>query len=123
MKYPDRTKNYNLKFAYGISSSTVKEITAKQENVCAICGRIASLCVDHCHSNGKVRGMLCAKCNQGLGLFYDNPILLEKAVEYLTIWDDKAVRVVPEMGTISNQTDVIDPLVRHNTDPIGSFFE
>lgn len=42
---------------------------------------------------------------------------------FCEIWDDKAVRVVPEMGTISNQTDVDDPLVRHNPDPIGSFFD
>jgi hypothetical protein len=42
---------------------------------------------------------------------------------FCEIWDDKAVRVIPETGVISNQTEVNDPLVQHNPDPIGSFFD
>lgn len=39
--------------------------------------------VDHCHSTGKVRGILCSKCNIGLGMFKDNIASLETAIEYL----------------------------------------
>lgn len=39
--------------------------------------------VDHCHKTGKVRGILCAECNSGLGKFKDRPEFLIKAVEYL----------------------------------------
>lgn len=39
--------------------------------------------VDHCHDSGRIRGLLCQRCNQGLGHFRDNPSLLEAAVKYL----------------------------------------
>ena len=40
-------------------------------------------CVDHCHETGKVRGILCAKCNKALGLFNDNLISLQNAFNYI----------------------------------------
>ncbi len=64
----------------------------KQSHVCLICknpeksilkGKIKNLAIDHCHSSGKIRGLLCQKCNQGLGIFSDNPILLRQAANYL----------------------------------------
>ena len=61
----------------------------KQGGVCWICGdsgedhRWGRLMVDHCHETGAVRGLLCSCCNTGIGLFQDNPIRLQKAVEYL----------------------------------------
>jgi hypothetical protein len=59
-----------------------------QNYKCAICGNEdevegRKLAIDHCHSEGRVRGLLCGKCNRGLGLFYDNTDLLEKAKDYL----------------------------------------
>lgn len=50
---------------------------------CTICGEKDKLVVDHNHSNNKIRGMLCNKCNKGLGLFRDNPDFLEFARIYL----------------------------------------
>lgn len=43
---------------------------------CGICGTIVDLVVDHCHYTGEVRGILCRKCNSGIGLLSDSPILL-----------------------------------------------
>ena len=61
----------------------------EQGGGCAICGREAweercgKLHVDHCHASGKVRGLLCEKCNHGIGEFRDDPVLLVQAVAYL----------------------------------------
>ena len=57
-----------------------------QNNRCAICDANFSIevpHVDHSHATGKVRGVLCAKCNMGLGSYKDSVILLEKAIFYL----------------------------------------
>lgn len=63
-----------------------------QNGVCAICGqsetkktgnKIDLLSVDHQHTTSKIRGLLCSKCNVGLGNFRDDPKLLRKATEYL----------------------------------------
>ena len=63
----------------------------EQNYVCAICkgsdvGK--RLAVDHCHSSGKVRGLLCQKCNMGLGHFEDSIYYLKEAVKYLTKSED-----------------------------------
>lgn len=55
---------------------------------CSICGDETNLVVDHCHSTNKVRGMLCNRCNKGLGLFRDDPDLLEFARIYLLASND-----------------------------------
>lgn len=61
----------------------------QQRGVCAICeqpqtlGRYLTLCVDHCHATGKIRGLLCTRCNRGLGLFKDNTVSLRNAINYL----------------------------------------
>ena len=55
---------------------------------CAICGDKTNLVVDHSHTKKKIRGMLCNRCNQGLGQFRDDPELLEFARIYLLAADD-----------------------------------
>jgi hypothetical protein len=64
----------------------------KQNDCCAICKRHKSevtvkrknhLCVDHNHSTGKIRGLLCDKCNRGIGLLCDDIDILKNAIEYL----------------------------------------
>lgn len=62
-------------------------MNAAQNGVCAICKKTCtcgrSLAVDHNHKTGKVRALLCSRCNRGLGLFMENPEYLNAAKEYL----------------------------------------
>jgi hypothetical protein len=73
---------------YGITLAEYNTMLEAQDYKCAICGNEDEvegrrLAIDHCHTTGKVRGLLCGKCNRGLGLFYDNEELLQSAIKYL----------------------------------------
>lgn len=106
-KVDDSLKKYNQKPTTGYKkfvaslmrqfSITVDEYAKmfdKQKGACKICSS-PLICfdgtkrdserptVDHCHETGKVRGLLCHKCNSGLGLFNDNPELLQRAINYI----------------------------------------
>ena len=64
------------------------QMAEAQNWCCAICGKhqddqSKELSVDHCHSTGQVRGLLCGNCNRGIGWLKDDLELLEKAIEYL----------------------------------------
>ena len=60
---------------------------ADQKGKCAICEAELDngkhTCVDHCHTTGKIRGLLCTRCNWALGGFKDNPVILHSAIKYL----------------------------------------
>lgn len=62
-------------------------LTAKQADTmkteCEFCKVTVDLHIDHCHTTGKVRGVLCTNCNRGLGHFQENPALLRLAAEYI----------------------------------------
>lgn len=77
---------------YGLTVETHAELLIAQHGKCAICGaapdpdgiKAASrLHVDHVHGTTAVRGLLCHRCNPGIGYFLDNPELLEAAAAYL----------------------------------------
>lgn len=75
-----------LKRKYNLTPDEYDALLEAQGGGCAICGRAAGmvrLAVDHDHQTGKIRGLLCAACNQGLGLFMDSSDHLQRAVEYL----------------------------------------
>lgn len=83
-----------LKTQYGLTIEDYQRMLAEQGGGCAICGQAAGsyrnqdfLCVDHNHETGQVRGLLCGSCNDGLGRFRDNPILLASAIAYLKTHD------------------------------------
>ena len=88
-------KSY-LKRTYGISVEEYDEMLAAQDGVCAICGRRPrddiSLHVDHCHVTGRLRGLLCFRCNNGLGDFGHDPALLQAALGDLAVADDAEIR-------------------------------
>ena len=72
---------------YGISADEFDSLLDEQNGACAICrarpDREASMHVDHDHESGAVRGLLCLSCNQGLGQFRDDSMLLLRAIVYL----------------------------------------
>lgn len=80
-------KKYSLK-KYGISIEEYDRMVESQKGLCKICNsfepnRKGRLCVDHDHDTGKIRGLLCDKCNRAMGLFGDSQENLQKAIEYL----------------------------------------
>jgi DNA-binding sugar fermentation-stimulating protein len=83
----ERAHFYNLRAKYGVSRMDFELMEMRQGGLCAICKKPCSvgqrLGVDHCHETGKIRGLLCRKCNVGLGFFMDNPRLLQAAIVYL----------------------------------------
>jgi hypothetical protein len=69
---------------YGITLEQYEEMRISQNSLCAICDREEELLfVDHDHSTGKVRGLLCRDCNAMLGLAMDNTRILDRAITYL----------------------------------------
>lgn len=71
---------------YGISYDDYLVMNKSQNGLCLICKNKQvgkSLAVDHCHETGNVRGLLCTKCNLGLGYFNDDINLLSSAIDYL----------------------------------------
>ena len=78
------SREANLKHRYGITLIDYNEMLVKQDSRCKICNVESSgLVVDHCHTSGAVRGLLCSNCNKGLGLFKDSPERMVKAADYI----------------------------------------
>lgn len=96
-EYARRTKISNLKKNYGITLDQYKEMLDKQDGKCAICKGTETyqnkagihnknetgFSVDHSHTTGLIRGLLCRKCNSAIGYFREDPSLLERAIKYL----------------------------------------
>lgn len=89
----ERARESNLRQKYGIGIEDYASLLSGQAGVCLICSeppdseaadpRRRALCVDHDHLTGRIRGLLCWKCNVGLGSFRDSEEILAKAIEYL----------------------------------------
>lgn len=80
-------KKYRYKTKYNLSVEAVNAIIQTQNYKCAICQDYINEAtrphVDHCHSTGKIRGILCFNCNVGLGYFKDKIKVLQQAIKYL----------------------------------------
>lgn len=90
----DSPKDRLLQRNYGITKDDYDALLVEQNGVCAICkmeeskthnfsNKIQDLSVDHCHKSGKVRGLLCHRCNTLLGLVDDNKKILLNSINYL----------------------------------------
>jgi hypothetical protein len=102
-EHTQKNRDWNLRRRHGITLDQYNSMRASQNYRCAVCGlhendlprppgkrttdgiqvSMAALAVDHCHVSGKIRKLLCHKCNQGLGCFKDDPEILAAAIRYL----------------------------------------
>jgi hypothetical protein len=72
--------------AYGLTDAAFQRLLDNHSGCCGICGQdVDPLVIDHDHSNGRVRGLLCGNCNRGLGFFKDTPDYLRSAAAYLEV--------------------------------------
>lgn len=81
----EKHADYMRRWTYGLSAEAFSALVAAQGGACAICGSVPtkSLCVDHCHTTGQVRGLLCFQCNAAIGLLKDSAEALRAAAVYL----------------------------------------
>jgi hypothetical protein len=93
---PIKKRDENLKRVYGIGINEYDILLEKQDHKCAICGStdpkgrksgrgggVDVFYVDHCHTTGKVRGLLCNICNRSMGYLGDNTQTLQSMIKYL----------------------------------------
>lgn len=86
---PEQRRLERVKACYGLSPEEYTALKAAANNTCQTCGtpegdsKPTKLVVDHCHETGKVRGMICDKCNRALGLVGDNIQTLQNLITYL----------------------------------------
>lgn len=100
-RYKANQRKYRCKL-YGITPDDYERMLREQDNVCAICKQPCErgdLCIDHNHNTKAVRGLLCRRCNQILGLFKDDPKLLaenldvlHQCIDYLDLAASRALR-------------------------------
>jgi hypothetical protein len=80
-------RKYQYRTRYGITPERYDAMSAAQEGKCAICAKQypegMRLDVDHCHTTGTVRGLLCRGCNTSIGKLRDDPVLLRRAASYI----------------------------------------
>ena len=91
-----RRKRYEV---YGMSLADYEAMLERQRGACAICKKSdEALCVDHCHACGKVRGLLCAKCNSALGFCNDSP---EHLLAAMLAGPELARKIIDDVVTFS----------------------
>lgn len=90
-----RSRQYfwSIKHRYNLTKDQYNAMLLEQSGKCAICDTIPKLNrkgentvkmhVDHCHKTGKVRGLLCGKCNSAIGLFEDDTNRMKNAIMYI----------------------------------------
>lgn len=84
----ERMQWYSRQKFYGVSKENFEKMFKTQKGCCAIC-KIAqsstkhTFNIDHDHDTGKIRGLLCMRCNRGMGLLRDDKVILSNALKYL----------------------------------------
>lgn len=81
----DCRRESKIKKLYNISSDEYDNLYESQMGRCKICNnQHIRLHIDHCHVTGRVRGLLCSKCNMAIGLFNDNIEVLKETIKYIS---------------------------------------
>ena len=94
-----------LKTTFGITLEGYNKLFELQSGCCAICGIHQSelntnLAVDHDHKTGRVRALLCSRCNTGLGQFKEDVEIIKKALEYLNTSGPHSNELIEELTII-----------------------
>jgi len=106
---PQKIKEEKLRLKFKMSIEDYNNLLKNQNNRCGICNEKFDLKnynkpnypnVDHCHKTGKIRGILCSRCNSGLGSFHDDQSVLDSAVLWLKN------KIVPIGGKFVKQIDI-----------------
>lgn len=83
-KNTEKIRAKNFRDRYGIGIEEYEALKDQQDGKCSICETVGHvLYVDHCHDTKKIRGLLCQKCNTGIGMLQDSIEVLKKALRYL----------------------------------------
>jgi hypothetical protein len=84
-----KMREIHLRNKFAFTPAQYDAMLARQQGGCAICGdpprADSSLHVDHDHGTGEIRGLLCMRCNNGIGLLKENPRLLRRAATYVVV--------------------------------------
>ena len=91
--YAKNIRNWTLQTKYGITQEDYLSMVEAQDNKCAICETIETdrygvFHVDHNHTTGEVRALLCSSCNQALGLLKEDVKAIRKAADYIEFWQE-----------------------------------
>lgn len=76
-------RQFQLKRRYKTDPVVLEWMSLQQEGLCAVCGEPSGRHVDHDHTTGEVRGIVCFNCNRGLGYFGDDLRMFYLAADYL----------------------------------------
>ena len=109
----DRSKKWrrdrHLRRKFGITEEEFQKILERQGGGCAICGSKAkeiNLQVDHCHRTGQIRGILCSRCNLGVGYFLDDGGLLAEASKYVNPSKDMNLNKCQIIGRVTKDPEL-----------------
>lgn len=83
---PQKRREQKLRHNYGITLDDYQQMYDRQQGCCAICGSsgtIKALSVDHDHTTGRIRELLCHLCNSAIGYFLENPSSMRAAAKYI----------------------------------------
>ncbi len=87
LDYQESRREQRLLKKYGISTDEYERMAESQEWKCKICDEAqedrSKFHVDHCHDTQILRGLLCSRCNQAIGLMRDDPLIMRKAAQYV----------------------------------------
>ena len=102
----------------GLPLGRFQEMARKQRNVCGICHRpepLGRLVIDHDHVTGFVRGLLCRKCNVGLGMFEDDPQRMQAAARYVKAHAARSA-VIRESCVLPSDSRMADLVKYHQSE-------
>jgi Recombination endonuclease VII len=107
LAYMVKSRRAKLLRDFGMSWLEYELRLALQKGACAICKKKPKglLCVDHCHRTGKVRGLLCRKCNSALGFSGDDPNLMQAGADYLRAFYESLEPRGDDMTSSDEQTE------------------